>query len=53
MRVSRKGRYGLTRRRVAHSPAQAVQPHDRAKRRPLDLARPFLAELGVTDASAG
>ena len=49
VRVSRKGRYGLTRRRVAHSPAQAVQPHDRAKRRPVDIARPYLVDLGVTD----
>jgi len=47
--LSRKGRHLLRCGRAVNEPA--VQPgHDRVKRRFLDLSRPFLAELGVTDA---
>lgn len=55
---SRKGRYSLRRaRRVepaeeapADADASAAGAHDRAKRRPIPIDRPFLVELGVTDA---
>ena len=47
--LSRKGRHLLRCGKAVNEPA--VQPgHDREKRRFLDLRRPFLAELGVTDA---
>lgn len=53
LRVSRKGRWGLARARVA-APAEPEsvepEPHDRAKRRLVDIGRPWLVDLGVTDA---
>ncbi|HEU4457894.1 MAG TPA: SAM-dependent methyltransferase [Methylibium sp.] len=57
--VSRKGRETLRRSEraavalVAAETAAAMPapaPHDRAKRRPIDIASPFLGALGVTDA---
>jgi len=56
LRCSRHGRYGLSRRMSAAagavpSPMEA-QPHDRVKRRWVDVSRPWLAELGVTDERA-
>jgi SAM-dependent methyltransferase len=77
LRVSRKGRAGLSRHVVASaaaggdlaagaigagcgsdagagprpgSDARDVAPHDRTKRRFVDIARPWLVDLGVTDA---
>ena len=60
LRVSRKGRAGLSRHAVVaptaerattvESAATDVAPHDRAKRRFVDIARPWLVDLGVTDA---
>ena len=48
--VGKKGRALLRVGRI-HAPPPATQPaHDREKHRLLDLSRPFLAELGVTDA---
>jgi SAM-dependent methyltransferase len=47
--LNRKGRYLLRCGKVAHAPA-GQHGHDREKHRFLDLGRPFLAELGVTDA---
>lgn len=51
--ISRKGRASL--RRAAADPAEGASPataatHDRAKRRPVDIDRPWLAALGITDA---
>jgi 2-polyprenyl-3-methyl-5-hydroxy-6-metoxy-1,4-benzoquinol methylase len=47
--VNKKGRYNLQRGKVA--PREVTpQEHDREKERFLDLATPFLAELGVTNA---
>ncbi len=50
LRVSRKGRYGLVRRPASALAAAGVQEHDRAKRRMVDIGRPYLVDLGVTDA---
>lgn len=47
--VSRKGKYSLRSGRASDAGATA-QGHDREKHRFLDLDRPFLAALGVTDA---
>ncbi|HEX7438366.1 MAG TPA: SAM-dependent methyltransferase [Caldimonas sp.] len=52
LRVGRQGRAGLSRRKVARA-AEALDgppPHDRAKHRFVDIGRPWLADLGVTDA---
>jgi len=46
--VSKKGRHLLRIGKAVNAPPAAQ--HDREKRRWLDLSRPFLAELGVTDA---
>jgi Methyltransferase domain len=46
--VSKKGRQTLLRSAAQHAPAAAA--HDRAKHRFVELDRPFLAALGVTDA---
>ena len=54
LRMSRKGRYGMSRARAA-PPAEGRDdpaPHDRAKRRYVDIARPYLVDLGVTDGDA-
>ncbi len=60
--VSRKGRASLREQRLGTAPASAPAParapaapaeataHDRAKQRWVDIGRPFLAALGVTDA---
>ena len=53
--TSRKGQRTLLRRPAATAPeddagAPVAAAHDRAKRRPVDIARPFLTALGVTDA---
>lgn len=48
--VSRKGRLSLRAGRTAGTPPPAPA-HDREKHRFLDLERPFLAALGVTDAA--
>ena len=47
--ISRKGKYSL---RVGRAEIEAppAEDHDREKQRFLDLERPFLAALGVTDA---
>jgi len=60
LRVSRKGRAGMSRHKHASTtemaePApeaatDAVPAHDRAKRRFVDIGRPWLVDLGVTDA---
>ena len=47
--LSRKGRYSLRTAR-AETAANPTEMHDREKQRHLDLDRPFLAALGVTDA---
>lgn len=47
--VSKKGRYTLQRGKAAGRSIES-QEHDRAKERFLDLAAPFLKELGVTNA---
>jgi SAM-dependent methyltransferase len=64
LRRSRRGTYGLSRRmRDAAAPvsdtadadaetAPVLAPHDRVKRRWVDVAQPWLADLGVTDAQA-
>jgi protein-L-isoaspartate O-methyltransferase len=50
--LSRKGRWSLrVGRCTAEVPAEAVSAHNREKQRLLTLERPFLAELGVTDAA--
>jgi hypothetical protein len=56
LRISRKGNAGLSERRK-EPPATAqpgavdgVAPHDRIKRRFVDIGRPWLMDLGVTDA---
>ena len=46
--VSKKGKQALLRSSARHAPAAAA--HDRAKHRFVELDRPFLAALGVTDA---
>ncbi|MGK2900632.1 MAG: class I SAM-dependent methyltransferase [Burkholderiaceae bacterium] len=46
--VSKKGRQTLVRGKASHA-AAAPAAHDREKHRFLDLDRPFLAELGITD----
>ena len=46
---SRKGKPALVRRPTAQA-REAATAHDREKHRFLDLQRPFLRELGVTDA---
>ncbi|MEO6409850.1 MAG: SAM-dependent methyltransferase [Burkholderiaceae bacterium] len=52
--ISRQGRVSLRETRVAKQPGAApaadVAAHDRAKQRWVDIGRPFLVELGVTDA---
>ena len=49
--VSKKGRQSLRRVALAGaSSAQAPGAHDREKHRYIDIAKPFLTELGVTDA---
>jgi SAM-dependent methyltransferase len=49
--LSRKGRWSLrVGRRTAAATAEAAPHHNREKQRLLTLDRPFLAELGVTDA---
>ena len=60
LRISRKGRMGLSRHRVPSAPptgevaveraASGAAAHDRAKRRFVDIGRPWLVDLGVTDA---
>ncbi|MEO7338656.1 MAG: SAM-dependent methyltransferase [Caldimonas sp.] len=56
MRVSRKGRHGLTRstHEAGDAPVAAAladaAAHDRVKRRFVDIERSWLADLGVTDA---
>ncbi len=47
--VSKKGRHLLRIGKAGHAPADSAAPHDREKHRFLDLERPFLATLGVTD----
>lgn len=52
LRVGRQGRAGLSRRQVERE-GKAFDdppPHDRAKHRFVDIGRPWLADLGVTDA---
>ena len=50
--TSKKGRRTLLRGRASHTVAPAAPAaHDRAKQRFVDLERPFLTELGVTDAA--
>ena len=48
--VGKKGRPLLRVGRLAQRPPVPDAAHDRAKHRFVDLSRPFLAELGVTDA---
>jgi hypothetical protein len=52
--VTRKGarqlRVGRLAAPAAVAPAMTPAGHDRRKHRPLDIATPFLAELGITDA---
>jgi SAM-dependent methyltransferase len=56
LRISRKGRAGLSVRKAARpataeaGTVEAVVPHDRIKRRFVDIRRRWLADLGVTDA---
>jgi len=60
LRVSRKGSIGLSRHKVPSAPAIGglaadsgsgdAAAHDRAKRRFVDINRPWLVDLGVTDA---
>ena len=47
--LSRKGKHLLRVGKAVYAPATQLA-HDREKHRFLDLARPFLAELGITDA---
>jgi SAM-dependent methyltransferase len=50
--LSRKGRWSLrVGRRASAAPVEASSEHNREKQRLLTLDRPFLAALGVTDAS--
>jgi SAM-dependent methyltransferase len=52
--LSRKGRWSLRvgrRTELAAAEAEAAPQHNREKQRLLTLERPFLAELGVTDAA--
>ena len=48
--IGKKGRPLLRVGKLAQRPPAPAATHDRAKRRYLELSRPFLAELGVTDA---
>ena len=52
LRIGKKGRYGLSRAKAKREPqgTGASAGHDRAKRRYVDIARPWLFDLGVTDA---
>ena len=59
LRVSRKGRVGMSRHTLTPAvtgeiadaaTAEATAAHDRAKRRFVDIGRPWLVDLGVTDA---
>ena len=59
LRISRKGRPGLSRHKAASAAvaeladgpaAPAAAAHDRAKRRFVDIGRAWLVDLGVTDA---
>ena len=56
LRISRKGRAGLSVRKNAPpaslevGPVEAAAPHDRVKRRFVDIRRPWLSDLGVNDA---
>ena len=64
LRRSRRGTFGLSRRTLeadapanaatdpGPGPAAALAPHDRVKRRWVDVTRPWLVDLGVTDAEA-
>lgn len=47
--VSKKGKMILQRGKASAPRSITPQEHDRAKNRYLDLGRPFLAEIGVTD----
>jgi len=52
LRISKKGRSTLQRGKAAPADAEASAPpaqHDRAKHRHVELSRPFLVALGVTD----
>jgi SAM-dependent methyltransferase len=46
--ISKKGRCTLSTHRAATAKAAAAAGHDREKERWVDVARPFLVELGVT-----
>lgn len=49
--ISRKGKASLRQGKAAAAPAPVEAPaHDRRKQRPVDIAAPWLAALGVTDA---
>jgi len=56
LRLSRKGRHGFSVRKLSSTGIGAAPsenpaaPHDRVKRRFVDIRRPWLADLGVTDA---
>ncbi len=59
LRVSRKGRVGMSRHTLTPAvtgeiadaaTAEATAAHDRAKRSFVDIGRPWLVDLGVTDA---
>ncbi|MEO6744404.1 MAG: SAM-dependent methyltransferase [Caldimonas sp.] len=59
LRVSRKGGAGMSRHKLASAvagevadegAAEVTSAHDRAKRRFVDIGRPWLVDLGVTDA---
>jgi hypothetical protein len=59
LRVSRKGRAGMSRHKLASAvaaevadegAAEVTSAHDRAKRRFVDIGRPWLVDLGITDA---
>jgi SAM-dependent methyltransferase len=48
--IGKKGRPLLRMGRIDSAPPAPAQSHDREKRRWIDLSRPFLDEIGVTDA---
>ena len=53
LRRSRRGRWALVRQASAtagEAPVAPAAPHDRAKRRHVEIGRPWLSALGVTDA---
>jgi SAM-dependent methyltransferase len=50
LRLSRNGRWGLVRSKSAAPADSAPTAHDRPKQRWVDIGRPYLADLGVTDA---